>query len=80
MIDRRRFMGAAAATGLSGFVPSALNAQEGAADRALEALLQRHSEAYLRRSPEEATANNFDTGAHAVLRSRLDDRSLAARA
>ena len=80
MIDRRRFMGAAAATGLSGFVPAALSAQEGAADRALEMLLQRHSEAYLRRSPEEATANNFDTGAHAVLRGRLDDRSLAARA
>lgn len=80
MIDRRRFMGAAAATGLSGMLPPALMAQGAGADRALEALLQRHSEAYLQRSPEEATANNFDTGAHAALRGRLDDRSLGARA
>lgn len=80
MIDRRRFMEVAAATGLSGIVPAALQAQAIGADGALEALLQRHSEAYLRRSPEEATANNFDVGAHAVLRGRLDDRSLAARA
>lgn len=80
MIDRRCFMGAAAATGLSGVVPSALLAQDAGADRVLGVLLQRHSEAYLRRSPEEATTNNFDIGAHAALRGRLDDRSLAARA
>lgn len=80
MIDRRRFLGTAAATGLSGMVPPALLAQGAGADAALAALLQRHSEAFLYRSPEEATANNFDAGAHAALRGRLDDRSLAARA
>ncbi len=80
MIDRRGFVGAAAATGLSGFVPASLRAAEGGSDARLAAMLQRHSEAYLRRSPEEATSLDFDTGAHAALRARLDDRSLAARA
>lgn len=80
MIDRRGFMGVAAASGLSGLVPNALLAQGMSADSALAALLQRHVEAYLRRSPEEATGENFDTGANAALRGRLDDRSMAARA
>ncbi len=47
---------------------------------ALDALLQRFAEAYLRRSPEEATQYEFDVGANADLRSQLDDRSLAASA
>nr|WP_298728938.1 DUF885 family protein [uncultured Steroidobacter sp.] len=47
---------------------------------ALDALLQRLAEDYLRRSPEEATQYEFDVGANAGLRSRLDDRSLAASA
>lgn len=54
-------------------------AQGGSADAVLVALLQRHSEAYLRRSPEEATGNDFDVGSNAALRAKLDDRSLAAR-
>ena len=80
MIDRRHFLGASA-TGVAfaAGIPQVLWAQS-SADAALEALLQRHAEAYLYRSPEDATFNNFDTGAHAVLRTRLDDRSLAARA
>lgn len=49
-------------------------------DDRLAALLQRHVEAYLRRSPEEAAGVGFDSGVHAGLRGRLDDRSLAARA
>jgi uncharacterized protein (DUF885 family) len=48
------------------------------ADSQLQALLQRHSEAYLRRSPEDATRYYFDTGTNAALRSKLDDRSLDA--
>ncbi|WP_430389160.1 DUF885 domain-containing protein [Blastomonas fulva] len=80
MIDRRGFMGMAAASGLAGIVPEALLAQGLSADSALAALLQKHSEAFLRRSPEEATGSNFDVGAHAALRGRLDDRSMAARA
>src|SRR5688572_30287743 len=47
---------------------------------ALDALLQRLAEDYLRRSPEQATQYEFDVGANAGLRSRLDDRSLAATA
>ena len=54
-------------------------ARGGSVDAALQAMLQRHSEAYLRRSPEEATGNDFDVGANAALRAKLDDRSLAAR-
>ena len=47
---------------------------------ALDALLQRLAEDYLRRSPEEATQYEFDVGANAALRSVLDDRSLSASA
>jgi len=41
-------------------------------------MLQQHAEAYLRRSPEDATRFELDTGAQAALRSQLDDRSLGA--
>lgn len=78
MIDRRQFLGSSAVGLLTAALPA--GAATGADDAALAALLQRHSEAYLARSPEEATANDFDTGAHAALRRRLDDRSLTARA
>ena len=80
MIDRRGFIGMAAASGLAGMVPAHGRAQQQqGADARLAAMLQQHSEAYLRRSPEEATGNGFDTGANAALRARLDDRSLGAR-
>lgn len=81
LIDRRHILQAAAtgtALGLIGPLP-ALHAAT-SEDAALEALLQRHTEAFFRRSPEEATGNDFDKGANAALRGRLDDRSLAARA
>ncbi|WP_277980263.1 DUF885 domain-containing protein [Sphingomonas phyllosphaerae] len=78
MIDRRQFLGSSSVGLLTAALPA--EATTGADDAALAALLQRHSEAYLARSPEEATANDFDTGAHAALRRRLDDRSLTARA
>ncbi len=82
-MDRRRFLEASAAGVLMGWGTGALPAHgqaAGGADAALQALLQRHSDAYLHRSPEEATANNYDVGANAALRGRLDDRSLGARA
>ncbi|MGV3479753.1 MAG: DUF885 domain-containing protein [Sphingobium sp.] len=80
-MDRRRFLEGTAATVLLGAAgqPAIAGVGQGSADDALTALLRRHSEAYLGRSPEEATANDFDVGANAALRSRLDDRSLAAR-
>lgn len=78
VIDRRRFLeGTAAGLALGAGVP--VWAQGGSADAALAALLQRHSDAYLKRSPEEATGADFDVGANAGLRAKLDDRSLAAR-
>ncbi|WP_426163289.1 DUF885 domain-containing protein [Sandarakinorhabdus sp. DWP1-3-1] len=51
----------------------------GGQDAALAALLQRHSEAYLRRMPQEATGRRLAPGVDPALRSRLDDRSQAAR-
>jgi len=77
MINRRQFVATTAAAAL---LPGPAPAASGSADAALEALLQRHAELFLRRSPEEATSVGFDTGADAALRGRLDDRSLAARA
>ena len=80
MIDRRSFIGATAAGALAVTMPGLAFAASGAGDAALEALLQRHAEAYFKRSPEEATSNDLDIGANARLRGLLDDRSLAARA
>jgi uncharacterized protein (DUF885 family) len=47
-------------------------------DDDLARLLQRLAEDYLRSSPKEATQFEFDVGANAGLRSRLDDVSLSA--
>jgi uncharacterized protein (DUF885 family) len=47
-------------------------------DAQLAALLQRLAEEHLHRSPEEATNLDYDVGANASLRRRLDDRSLIA--
>jgi len=79
MIDRRSFIGASAAGALAASMPHLAFAAPAGADAALAAMLQRHSEAYLTRSPEEATGNDFDQGAHAKRRGLLDDRSRAAR-
>jgi uncharacterized protein (DUF885 family) len=78
MLSRRAFGLGTAAMTLAG-LPAAARAA-GSADAAQAALLQHFATAFLRRSPEEATGIGFDTGAEAGLRSRLDDRSLAARA
>jgi uncharacterized protein (DUF885 family) len=80
MIDRRSFIGATAAGALIPVFPALAAGSPGKGDAALAALLQRHSEAYFARSPEEATSNDVDIGARAGLRALLDDRSLAARA
>ena len=77
MLNRRDFMAATAATGL---IAGASRAAGPSADAALQALLQRHAEAFLARSPEQATNFDLDVGAHSDLRGLLDDRSLAAMA
>ncbi|MFT4045670.1 MAG: DUF885 family protein [Solimonas sp.] len=78
-MQRRHFLQASAATAALGLLkPLSVFAAAGSADAQLEALLQRHTELFLQRSPETATAYDYDTGANAALRSRLDDRSLAA--
>jgi uncharacterized protein (DUF885 family) len=63
---------AAATRGLTGV------AAQNTADAQLASLLQKLAEEYLHRSPEEATNLDYDTGANAELRRKLDDRSLAA--
>jgi uncharacterized protein (DUF885 family) len=80
IIDRRRLLGSAAALTLAARLSPAVSAVTGSSggDAALEALLQRHVDAFFRRCPEEATGNGFDTGANADLRGKLADRSLDA--
>lgn len=84
MIDRRQLMraGGALATVAVARPVAAMQAGQaaGSADAQLATLLDAHVDAFLKRSPEEATGNDFDTGAHADLRARLDDRSIAALA
>jgi uncharacterized protein (DUF885 family) len=77
MINRRTMLQGAAGLAFATLARSSPE-KKASADSQLQTLLQRHSEAYLRRSPEDATRYNFDTGANATLRSQLDDRSLAA--
>ncbi|HKU16966.1 MAG TPA: DUF885 family protein [Steroidobacteraceae bacterium] len=81
-LDRRTLLQAAIGVALAGAFTSAGAAAAqrsgGTADAELAALLQRLAEEELRRSPEEATALEFDTGRNAALRGRLDDRSLDA--
>jgi uncharacterized protein (DUF885 family) len=81
MIDRRTMLQAAAGLAVAGLTPAPVAAaapSKARADADLQALLKRHSEAYLRRSPEDATRYEFDTGVNEALRSKLDDRSLEA--
>jgi len=77
MIERRNFLAGAAVLAMGGARPAFAAA---APDAALAALLQRHAEAYLRRMPEQATGGRRAASAAPAQRSRLDDRSLAARA
>jgi uncharacterized protein (DUF885 family) len=81
MLNRRHLLGAGAALGLlpPGSAAFAGPGSGAAADQEQARLLQHFTTQFLRRSPEEATGLGFDTGAEAGLRSRLDDRSLAAR-
>lgn len=78
-MKRRTLLRAAVGAGLAAFSGLPVFAANDSSP-ALDALLQRLAEDYLRRSPEEATRYEFDVGAHAGLRSKLDDRSLAASA
>jgi uncharacterized protein (DUF885 family) len=79
-MNRRRLLqtSAAAAFGLVG--SSNAQAQAAPGDLALAALLQGFAETMLVNAPEEATSFDFDVGAHAGLRARLDDRSAAEMA
>jgi uncharacterized protein (DUF885 family) len=72
MLTRRHFLGASAALAMR---PAGARAAA-PADAGLAALLDHFLQAFLRRSPEEATGLGLDAGG---LRGRLDDRSLAAR-
>lgn len=79
-MNRRTLVRAAVGAALVSFagVKTIAAASAAPAEAELARLLQRLTEEYLQRSPEEATQYDYDKDANAVLRSRLDDRSLNA--
>jgi uncharacterized protein (DUF885 family) len=75
MIDRRNLLITSGAAGLAfGLGP----AGGGHAAQPLAALLDAYAEQMLQDSPEMASSLGLDTGVHAALKSRLDDRSWAS--
>jgi uncharacterized protein (DUF885 family) len=79
MVDRRRFLAGAAASGLAvaaGGAGAAIGAP--ASDPALGALLGEVSEALLQAYPDDATFLGLDKGPRAALHRRLTDRSIQA--
>jgi uncharacterized protein (DUF885 family) len=82
-MDRRLFLqssSAVAAGALANGAVAAAPAPPGIADQALAAKLQQCAQTFLAHAPEEATTFGFDVGAHAALRSQLNDRSPGAMA
>ncbi len=78
--NRRQMLLSAAAAGLAASAPSlALAAAGPVANPGLSALLDAFVDEALRDSPETATGLGLDTGNYAAARSRLDDRTAAAR-
>ena len=82
-LSRRDWIAGAAATTLTATLPVTLTAHAQTpatgADKAAEAKLARIAEAMLVDSPESASGLGIDTGARAVLKSRLGDRSAAGQ-
>ncbi|MEN2787723.1 DUF885 domain-containing protein [Sphingomonas qilianensis] len=79
-MDRRSFLASTtAATALSLLPARALAATATAGDAALDALFVKIFDEGLLEAPESATGLGLDKGALAPLKSRLDDRSAAAR-
>ena len=78
--NRRQMLLTAAAAGLAASAPAlALAAAGPVANPKLAALLDAFVDELLRDSPETATSLGLDTGKYAGERSKLDDRSAAAR-
>jgi uncharacterized protein (DUF885 family) len=78
--NRRQMLLTAAAAGLAASTPAlALAAAGPVADPKLAALLDAFVDEMLRASPENATGLGLDTGKYAGARTKLDDRSPAAR-
>jgi uncharacterized protein (DUF885 family) len=76
ILDRRQFMLSTAAAGFAGAAAPAF----AALDRRLASVLDAIAWDVLGASPETLSYLGLDTGAHAAARSRLNDRSPAARA
>jgi uncharacterized protein (DUF885 family) len=76
-MDRRHFLAAASAGALGAALPAA--AQPGSEDAKLRALLDRFWDEQVGESPETATTLGLDTGARAILRSRVSNYSEAGR-
>ncbi|MEO8618973.1 MAG: DUF885 domain-containing protein, partial [Sphingomicrobium sp.] len=80
-IARREFLGGAAALGLAGCTTTLAPIGTIGTKRAPSAdLLARMAEQILAEYPENGTAMGIDTGARAMLKHRLTDRSAAGRA
>lgn len=79
-MDRRVFLGSAAALAVSGAVAPLSARAATAEDARLRALLDAFWEADLDESPQSATTYGLDVGKRAGQRSRLDDVSSAGRA
>jgi uncharacterized protein (DUF885 family) len=78
MNRRTVIQGSVAAALAIAAAPRDVFAAQNTSDAQLAALLQRMAEEHLHRSPEEATNLDYDVGANANLRHKLDDRSLGA--
>jgi uncharacterized protein (DUF885 family) len=78
--NRRQMLLTAAAAGIAASAPAlALAAAGPVADPKLAALLDAFVDEMLRASPESTTGLGLDTGKYAGARTKLDDRSTAAR-
>ena len=79
-MKRRNFLKSTALGSLATIAPAAaIAATPGSGDAAFVALLDALFDERQPLSPQNATATGFDKGAHAALRSQLDDRSKAKR-
>jgi uncharacterized protein (DUF885 family) len=83
MMDRRRLLASGAFAALAHALPAGAQTRATPAatsDPALTRLMDRLVAQGLQRSPRQATSLGLDVGALAGLRSRIEDRSLAAKA
>ena len=79
-MDRRTFLATSGAAATALALPATLKGAEPGGDAALDALFDRIFRDNIKESPEAITQLGFDKGPFAAVKSKLDDRSLDARA